>query len=327
MSKLDFIRHQREAQRDFRKQSTDFSVEGKQPGLFKAKAYDFLISEGLWKENIFSPIRDEAEEYFRSNGISWHRMRHHLLSSQICCLNFLMPLDREPKALAELLRGQFGEVEMLKIEGDRYVALEWIGSDRDYLNEARNGNRTRGANCTSPDAAIKFRVSGKTMIALIEWKYTERYGAAPRNKAEETRLGRYSNLVFAPNRPLKPTTAFAISDLFFEPFYQLLRQQMLAFQLEKHKDGCDEAIVIHISPQDNRILHRVTSPKLRLLGNDVFDVWRSLLANPKKFIEVSVGPFFAPILREPSTGLNEWAAYIQRRYGSMMSEASASPRD
>jgi hypothetical protein len=37
-----------------------------------------------------------------------------------------------------------------------------------------NGRRTRGANCTSADAAVRFeREDGATQIALIEWKYAE----------------------------------------------------------------------------------------------------------------------------------------------------------
>lgn len=56
---------------------------------------------------------------------------------------------------------------------DRYVSFEWIGHE-DYLKEkkSKDGRRTRGANCTSADAAVMFdREDGLRQIVLIEWKY------------------------------------------------------------------------------------------------------------------------------------------------------------
>ena len=67
---------------------------------------------------------------------------------------------------------------MLPIEDGHYVACEWIGQ-KNYLREkvSGNGKRTRGANCTSADAAVMFEeTDGKRQIVLIEWKYTESYG-------------------------------------------------------------------------------------------------------------------------------------------------------
>ena len=67
--------------------------------------------------------------------------------------------------------------EMLPIEDGQYVAFEWIGK-QNYLGEkiSRNGKRTRGANFTSADAAVMFKLNdGQKQIVLIEWKYTESY--------------------------------------------------------------------------------------------------------------------------------------------------------
>ena len=51
-----------------------------------------------------------------------------------------------------------------------YVTFEWIGQDN-YLGEKvpRTGKRTRGANCTSADAALLFeRTDGTRQIVLID---------------------------------------------------------------------------------------------------------------------------------------------------------------
>jgi hypothetical protein len=61
----------------------------------------------------------------------------------------------------DLIEAAFGDIlpiaEVLKVEGDRLITLEYVGLDN-HLGERRDGQpRTRGAHFTSGDAAIRYR--------------------------------------------------------------------------------------------------------------------------------------------------------------------------
>lgn len=182
-----FSKQQRLAQAAFRARSNTFSDAGRQAGQHRGRAYPFLLAPEAWQENLYPGVRDLAPAYFAERGIVWHQMRHHLLSSQVCCINFLMPYAMQKHALGRLLSSIFEEeIEALPILGDgsassddkeeSYVGLEWIGGD--YLGESsKGGQRTRGANCTSADAVVRVRRQGRVEVWLVEWKYTESYGA------------------------------------------------------------------------------------------------------------------------------------------------------
>lgn len=286
--------------------------------------------------NLAPALRGLAERYFeRPDGaITWHRHANHALSSQVCCLNFLMPFAEKPDLLARFVQSAVGGAlpEMLPIEDGPdgrpwFIAFEWIGS-ADHLNEANaQGARTRGANSTSADAAVKFRLGGETHVLLIEWKYTERYGQPLSSRTSGdtggnfTRAKRYGSIAFAPDGPLRADAGVEMSDFFWEPFYQLMRQQILADQIERHREA-DRARVLHLSPSGNRSLHAVTSPKLRAFGTDAFDVFRSLLVDPDALICRSIEDVFRPLLADPGTA-TEWADYLTTRYDFL--NASAAP--
>src|SRR4051812_18912693 len=42
--------------------------------------------------NLAPSIRHSVDPYFEQHGIVWHQHANHGLSSQVCCLNFLLPL-------------------------------------------------------------------------------------------------------------------------------------------------------------------------------------------------------------------------------------------
>jgi hypothetical protein len=119
---------------------------------------------------------------------------------------------------------------------EQFVAFEWIG-ERYYLGEriARGEKRTRGANCTSADAAVLFeQTDGKRQLVLIEWKYTESYPSrAIRFSARGTdRAVIYRRFYEAADCPIDRSLVAHFDDLFYEPFYQLMRQQLLAREME-----------------------------------------------------------------------------------------------
>ncbi|TIW05788.1 MAG: hypothetical protein E5V74_01470, partial [Mesorhizobium sp.] len=69
---------------------------------------DYRLPPDRRLSNLNPEIRDVADRYFSDNSIAWHLHAAHDLSSQICCLNFLMPLATRPDLLAKLVRTVVG---------------------------------------------------------------------------------------------------------------------------------------------------------------------------------------------------------------------------
>lgn len=282
--------------------------------------------------NVAPAYREAAGTLFAAEpAIQWHQHANHGLSSQVCCVNFLLPFADKPALLAPWIRHVTGDsvAEVLPIETNRadrdwFVTFEWIG-ERDYLNEAKPGSaRKRGANATAADAAILYRtITGDTNLLLIEWKYTERYGQplAPGSNgtANETRRGRYQNIWRAPNGPIRADADVTLDDFFWEPFYQMLRQQMLAWHTESTDPRIDRARVLHLSPTGNRALHQVTSPSLRRYGDDAFEVFTHLLTDPSDFRSMAIEDAFAPLAGWPEA---TWYPWLRDRYASLCRSAA-----
>jgi hypothetical protein len=272
--------------------------------------------------NLAPFIRDNCLNYFTDNKITCHTHANHALSSQVCCLNFLMPLVDQPTVLSNLVSAALGigQPNMLADKNSPegrpgFVDFEWNGS-QDYLNEGSAGRRrTRGANSTSADAVIRFEHDGCRETLLIEWKYTENYGPPLRAGGNPTRLRRYHNLAFAPEGPIRNDLDFTLEDFFYEPLYQLLREQMLAYQMQRAgEDGADRVRVLHITPEANTAVRKVTSPKLARFGINAFEVFRRLLVRPTDFVSRSIEELFIPLLTSAETVVEGWRDYIAKRY-------------
>lgn len=317
MSAIGFIDGERQSQAAFFARTIPAEL------INEVSAY--RLKPGQHLLNLAPAIRTTAAAYFGApRNIVWHRHANHGLSSQVCCLNFLMPLATQPVILARWIEHTLG-LDGLTIlppadsaeHSSGLVAFEWTGL-QDYLNEwPGNGKATRGANATSADAAVTFRHEGKTKTVLIEWKYTESYGQPLEPGGNATRAGRYRALMSAPNGPIRADAGVKLEDFFWEPLYQLLRQQMLAWRMEQAREnGAEEVSILHISPSRNRALHKVTSPRLKPFGDDVFAVFRSLLATPGHFLSLTTEQAFGPLLAldDLDPAFREWAAYLSGRY-------------
>jgi hypothetical protein len=104
--------------------------------------------------------------------------------------------------------------------------------------------------------------------------------------------------------------------LFYEPFYQLMRQQCLGHEMERaHELGADVVSLLHIAPAHNRAFRAITSPTLRHLGDSVTGVWAALVREPDRFASVSTEALFGPILHNGQfPELRVWQEYITARY-------------
>jgi len=311
-------------QAQFKVNSHYFSDEARQNGEYGKYSYPFCLPLENAQENLFIDIRSSAIDYFYRNEIKWHsghgiNPSNHLCDSQVCCVNFLFPFADNPAALAELLRPIFPDLQsMLPMEDDQYVAFEWIG-DRNYLGEkiSRMGKRTRGANFTSADAAVLFQNSdGKKQIILIEWKYTEAYSSTWLKYAPSgtDRTAIYQHLYKADGCPLNKSLIPSFDALFYEPFYQLMRQQFLAHEMEKARElGAEKVSLLHIAPAHNKDFRDVTSPDLRSIDVSTISVWKRLVLDPSRFTSVYTEDLFGRYNAEAS-GLNDWYKYICARY-------------
>lgn len=194
-------------------------------GIYKNHDYPFCLPVEYAAENLLPEIRSEAIAWSAERGIHWHdgvgeNPSNHLCDSQVCCVNFLFTFGSQPEALKRLLLPIFPHIDsMLPIEDGRYVTFEWIGA-RNYLGERMpaSGTRTRGANCTSTDAAVMFRRSdGSVQIVLIEWKYTESYGSNYRgvSKSGTDRTAIYRPFYEKEDSPLRREKIPSFETLFF----------------------------------------------------------------------------------------------------------------
>lgn len=324
-----FLESEKQQQAQFKHNSPSISAAARADGVYKGKARPFCLPLEYAAENLSPAIRQSALAYFEAQSVRWHDGRNgkpsnHLCDSQVCCVNFLFPFANQPRALSEVLRPVFPAIhEMLPIEGGQYVAFEWIGQ-QNYLGERQSGKgkRTRGASCTSADAAVLFaELDGKRHLELIEWKYTESYGgtALKISKSGTDRTAIYKPLFDREDCPLNKPLLLSFDALFYEPFYQFMRQQLLAREMERaHELGADVVSVLHIAPQSNADFRRVTSPQLASLGDTATGVWNRLAQPAGAFISASTEQLFGMLSAEQLPEMEAYLVYIGARYASVL---------
>ena len=330
-----FLSIEKRRQAAFKMESLDFSDPARSDGMYQGKPRAFCLPRDCARENLFPEIREAAIAYFADAEIKWHdgqggNPSNHLCSSMVCGVNFLYPFADKPEALVELLRPIFPAAKRaLPIERGQYVAFEWIGAEN-YLGEKMpgHGQRTRGARCTSADAAVMFEnAEGKREVALIEWKYTESYGGTPLHTARSgtDRTAIYRHLYERDDFPLNKALLPSFEALFYEPFYQFLRQQCLAREMERAGEmGADRVTLVHICPAHNSDFQTVTSPELRTLGASVTEVWDRLLRERDRFIHVHTEDLFGRFSTGQYPALRSWWAHLTARYPWVTEAGAAS---
>ena len=270
-SRTGFERSAKRRQQQFRDASPTVSDRGRSPTDDKGLRNPHLLAIGCEADNLFPGIRGEggASHFFRQRGIKWWKSSRsgddsksdgptrNMASSQVTCVNFLLPLAGIPEALLLVLRSIDEDVVgVVNISHDGHtsdVEFEWIG-----LGRSLERGRTRGAQNTSIDAFLVAETrAGRRRAYLLEWKYVERYlSARPHFKgggaAGETRRLRYAERYHASYSSFNPATAPDLDDFFYEPFYQIMRQRLLADRMVQERElGIDEAKVVVVVPEEN----------------------------------------------------------------------------
>ena len=270
----------RKCQVDFRTHSSTISDRGRSLSDSKGQRHGHLLALGCEEENLYPALRGEdgALKFFRERGIKWHRTHRsgdtpqvdgptrNMASSQVACVNFLLPLCEIPGALSAVARAIDGDVNdavNLCHEGrESPVEFEWVGLGRSLEGDTAP---TRGANATSIDALIVADTASGRRAYLVEWKYVEEYRIGE-DKGEgpsgETRRRRYAHLYNDENSAFNGIVP--MDELLYEPFYQIMRLRLLADRMVAEKEfGISDARVVVVVPQENvAYRERITSPPL-----------------------------------------------------------------
>lgn len=270
-------------------------------GRAGSTAYDFCLPAEHAALNLLPEVRAPALSFFATERIPWHAgvgrgPGNHLLSSQVQCVNALGQMVHDPKRLLTAFGDLLGIDEVIEIEPGRSLTFEYIGPT-DFFGEAPGATRTRGAHCTSVDAAfLHRRRDGRRELVLVEWKYTEAYALrGPDPVKDAVRHGRYGTAWSAPDSPVR-ADLLPFELILDEPFYQLVRQQLLAHELEKSRaHGADSVRVLHVlSPANDAYQRSLVRPEHRALGESVSEVWQRLLVRPDRFVPVDPVRFLDP---------------------------------
>ena len=298
------------------------------------RRHAYLLALGCEEENLFPALRGEngACRYFAERKIKWwqagvsgdasdgKRPTRNMASSQIACVNFLLPLVDIPGALTAVLQAidddVTGVVEIVHEGTSSPVELEWIG-----LDHALEGPsvKSRGANSTSVDAFMVAETNAGRRAYLMEWKYVEEYRTEDKGKGRsgETRRSRYAHL-YAESPSFNGRVPF--DAWLFEPFYQLLRLRLLADRMVRHRElGVSDAKVVVVVPEANLAYRkRITSPWFARepSNSKVSDIVLAALARPEtKFAEVSQAALADRVKSTCSQDMAAWGAYHADRYG------------
>ncbi len=344
-SRTGFERSAKRRQQLFRDASPTVSSQGRCPADDKGLRNPHLLAIGCESDNLYPGIRGEggAIDFFARRGIKWWKSSRsgddtrsdgptrNMASSQVACVNFLLPLAGIPGALLALLRTLDGDVAGVVNISDggnqSDVEFEWIG-----LGRSLEEGTTRGAQNTSIDAfLVAVTTAGRRRAYLLEWKYVERYlTTRPEFKGEgakgQTRRLRYAERYHSPFSSFNPATAPVLDDFLYEPFYQIMRQRLLADRMVHEGElGIEEAKVVVVVPGDNWAYRTVTdgrtttSPLLARRFPEletVEAVMRASLNAPAAQFDM-VAPSFlldAVSLYLPEETA-EWAGYWGERYG------------
>jgi len=273
-------------------------------------------------ENLHESIRHEAKYYFKENEIAWWKYgnnsdrnpTNHLVSSQIQCLNHLFALRKDKESMLKLAQLFDPEIDdVLPTIGDKdsgYIAFEFIYENAKLLNEDDYGSK-RGEYCTSIDAFIIAKHKGEKVLLPIEWKYTESYFECT-NKALEpgkgkTRQIRYNQLI-KKSAQLKSVDDLAPSCYYYEPFYELMRQSLLAEQMVNSGVASDFLHILVVPSENKDLLDK----SYTFTKDNLQTTWRNCLSDQSKFKIIDSKQIRQLIENLP--GYLKLAGYLKSRY-------------
>lgn len=303
-------------------------------GTRPAHFYPHILPDGQLAKAFFPPISGEVLRYCRCNDVAIHTEALNLRSSQVACFNVMFPLRQDLSLAARALDPVLPDVSSVE-----RTEFEYTGPDEatEWLGEPRGGRR--GQNRTSIDIAIWWSDGTRRLLTLVEWKYTESgYGTCGgyRSRGNPDKR-RCENLnVLDPAAPTKcyltegrnrrrywehlkcagidlGVASEAVGCPFRGPFYQLMRQQLLAQFLREWED-VHQVFVVSLGFRGNTELLR--SPgMLRPLGANALAAWNRLLRGVPRIRHVTVEEIVEAARAHGSPSNADWLHYLNERYG------------
>ena len=343
MTSFEYAAKKRQAW--FREVSSTISFQGRSPSDGKGERNPHLLALGWEEENLYLGVRGGggAIEFFSQRGIQWWKSSRsgddverkgptrNMASSQVACVNFLLPLAGIPGALLSVLSAIDDDVRGIvdiHHEGNTSsVEFEWIG-----VGQSLEGGRTRGAQNTSIDAFLVAETqSGRKRAYLLEWKYAEQYlRTRPefkgKGKSGKTRRKRYLDRYRAAYSSFNPEVAPNLDEFLYEPFYQIMRQRLLADRMVHQRElDIAEAKVVVVVPDRNRAYRSVTDggkttspPLIRRFPRleTVDEVMRVALKDASaQFDTAAPSNLLDAVVRRHPNETAAWASYWRERYG------------
>ncbi|MDR1545759.1 MAG: hypothetical protein LBU12_03410 [Deltaproteobacteria bacterium] len=276
--------------------------------MFKGTPQRHVLQSGLF--NLYPDIRTNAIEYFEKNDISWwfgSRPNGHTLATQTACLNHLFPLRQDKKAVLNLLKtfsNEFTDVFTIPEKLEGFIQFESLGANANHLKE---GFSSRGVNCTCLGALIiAKRKSGRRVLIPIDWVYTESYRHDDKSLGNKgaSRKARYLSLIENSNF----LNEDALNYVWFEPFFRLMKQTVLAEQIIVHQDPgyeADDLLFLHVVPSENEQFLGA----YRSSGKSMLETWKSCLVNPEKYVLIDPSKLWS---RQEKRAV--LAQYLKHRY-------------
>jgi hypothetical protein len=263
-------------------------------GVFRKSVREFVLKNPAL--NIWPGVREDAGSYFKRNKITFwdsgDTPTGHLLSSQVSCINHLFFVrQREDVATLMLKKIDKSVDKALRLETG-FVEFEVIGQ-KNYLGEK---SHTRGINSTSVDAVMLGQMmDGEKKIFFVEWKYVEQYLNKPsklEGRSGKTRFNIYGKLLNQADCPIK---AVDLKGLFFEPYYQLMRQTLLANEMVRAREyQATDYQHLHVIPNANTELRNVNTADGYLDGETLAATWKNVLKRPEKYMTIDPEEFISP---------------------------------
>lgn len=250
-----------------------------QHSKYPNRTYPHILPSGNETLAFYAPIALPILDYLAEAKIALHTEALNLKSSQVACFNFLFPFRQNTELATSVFQRFFagqsvGCVTNIEFEYTTPDIAAWLG-------EPKRGKR--GQNRTSIDAAIFWESPmGQKHVALIEWKYTEHnFGlcsAFSKARGLEREPCLKLNVTVQPektclltqggdNRSRRYWEHFNLAGIvpskfaqivgcpFHGPFFQLMRQFLIAAYLREH--GGYQVEVISLSFAGNQDLHVV----------------------------------------------------------------------
>ncbi|MDB5320332.1 MAG: hypothetical protein JWN40_1963 [Phycisphaerales bacterium] len=333
---MNFQRAYRLSQANFRDRSAAISQPARAATDATGQRNRHLLALGHEAENLMPSLRraDGAMEFFARRKIKWWKSSRsgddcsrdtptrNLASSQIACVNFLLPLATIPRALEGILKvidAEASSAEALAYDGfNSLVEFEWVG----LRGSLEGAAATRGANVTSCDALLAAKTATGRRGYLIEWKCCEEYKSKePLGEGDSgaTRRGRYQHLYDLPNSSFNKR--IPMDDLLWEPFYQLMRLFLLGDKMVREGEfGIADFKVVVVCPSENTgYRDLITSPPLKSRlssAQGVTDAMRTALCVPSKLQIISQRDLLDGLRSSTvAPAVSEWSDYHRDRYG------------